>query len=102
MSENKSGRSARHAEIQPGKLEVTSGNPKTLLRVSVIGTVLVALCCFTPILVILLATVGLAGLTGYLDYVLLPALAFFIGLTCYAVWRKKKHDACGNSPSTTE
>lgn len=23
-------------------------NPKTLLRVSVIGTVLVALCCFTP------------------------------------------------------
>lgn len=29
-------------------------NPKPLLRVSVIGTVLVALCCFTPILVILL------------------------------------------------
>ena len=31
-------------------------NPKTLLRVSVIGTVLVALCCFTPILVVLLGT----------------------------------------------
>ena len=44
-------------------------NPKPLLRVSVIGTVLVALCCFTPILVILLGTVGLAGLTGYLDVV---------------------------------
>ena len=68
-------------------------NPKTLLRVSVIGTVLVALCCFTPILVVLLGTLGLAALTGYLDYVLLPALVFFIGLTCYAVWRKKKHDA---------
>ena len=53
-------------------------NPKTLLRVSVIGTVLVALCCFTPILVILLGTVGLAALTGYLDYVLLPALAFLL------------------------
>ncbi|SOB77189.1 mercuric ion transport protein [Marinobacter sp. LV10R510-11A] len=77
-------------------------NPKTLLRVSVIGTVLVALCCFTPILVILLGTVGLAALTGYLDYVLLPALVFFIGLTCYAVWRKKKHDACCDSPSTKE
>jgi mercuric ion transport protein len=77
-------------------------NPKTLLRVSVIGTVLVALCCFTPILVILLATVGLAALTGYLDYVLLPTLVFFIGLTCYAVWRKKKHDACCDSPSTKE
>jgi hypothetical protein len=68
-------------------------NPKTLLRVSVIGTVLVALCCFTPILVILLGTLGLATLTGYLDYVLLPALAFFIGLTLYAIWRKKQYDA---------
>ena len=69
---------------------------------SVIGTVLVALCCFTPVLVILLGAVGLAALTGYLDYVLLPALVFFIGLTCYAVWRKKKHDACCDSPSTKE
>ena len=77
-------------------------NPKTLLRVSVIDTVLVALCCFTPILVVLLGTLGLAALTGYLDYVLLPALVFFIGLTCYAVWRKKKHDACCDSPSTKE
>ncbi len=77
-------------------------NPKTLLRVSVIGTVLVALCCFTPILVVLLGTLGLTALTGYLDYVMLPALVLFIGLTCYAVWRKKKHDACCDSPSTKE
>jgi|TARA_Y100000780_G_scaffold201401_2_gene193926 mercuric ion transport protein len=72
------------------------------LRVSVIGTVLVALCCFTPVLVILLGTLGLAALTGYLDYVLLPALVFFIGLTGYAIWRKKKYDACCDSPSSKE
>ena len=58
------------------------------------GTVLVALCCFTPILVIGLGVVGLSALTGYLDVVLLPALAVFIGLTLYAVWRKRKADAC--------
>lgn len=75
-------------------------NPTTLLRLSVIGTVLVALCCFTPILVILLGTVGLAALAGYLDYVLLPALAFFIGLTAYALWRKKRFDSCAEKPST--
>ncbi|GGX86416.1 membrane protein [Litchfieldella qijiaojingensis] len=68
-------------------------NPKTLLRIGVIGTVVVALCCFTPILVILLGTVGLAALTGYLDYVLFPALAAFIGLTLYALYRKQKLDA---------
>jgi mercuric ion transport protein len=33
-------------------------NPKPLLCASVIGAFLVALCCFTPILVILLGTVG--------------------------------------------
>ena len=74
-------------------------NPKPLLRVSVIGTVLVALCCFTPILVILLGTVGLAALTGYLDVVLLPALAFFIGLTIYASGRKRQFDACCDNGS---
>ena len=69
-------------------------DPKTLLRVSIIGTVLVALCCVTPALVILLGVVGLSALTGYLDYVLLPALAIFIGLTIYAIQRKRQADAC--------
>ncbi len=77
-------------------------NPKTLLRASVIGTVVVALCCFTPVLVVVFGAVGLAALTGYLDYVLFPALAFFIGLTCYALWRKKKYDACCKSSSVRE
>lgn len=77
-------------------------DPKTLLRVSVIGTVLVALCCFTPVLVILLGVVGLSALTGYLDYVLLPALAIFIGLTIYAIQRKRQADACCTPQSTGE
>lgn len=61
---------------------------RTLLRVGLGGTVLAALCCFTPVLVILLGVVGLSALVGYLDYVLLPALAIFAGLTIYAVWRR--------------
>jgi len=69
-------------------------DPKTLLRVSIIGTTLVALCCFTPVLVILLGVVGLSALTGYLDYVLLPALAIFIGLTIYAIQRKSPPSRC--------
>lgn len=77
-------------------------NPKTLMRVGVVGTVLVALCCFTPILVILLGVVGLSALTGYLDYVLLPALAAFIGLTIYAVRWKRNADACCAPTGTGE
>jgi len=60
-------------------------DPKTLLRVSIIGTTLVALCCFTPVLVILLGVVSLSALTGYL---------IFIGLTIYAIQRKRQADAC--------
>lgn len=77
-------------------------NPKTLMRVGVIGAVLVALCCVTPALVILLGVVGLSALTGYLDYVLMPALVAFIGLVVYAVWRKQKADACRAPTGTGE
>ncbi len=64
-------------------------NQNNLLRIGVAGTVVAALCCFTPILVILLGTIGLASLVGYLDYVLFPALAFFLALTIYALWRRQ-------------
>jgi mercuric ion transport protein len=60
-----------------------------LLTTGIVGTIIAALCCFTPILVVLLGLVGLSVIVGYLDYVLLPALVFFIGLTIYAVWRRK-------------
>ncbi|MER3355703.1 MAG: mercury resistance system transport protein MerF [Hoeflea sp. D1-CHI-28] len=59
-----------------------------LLKVGIIGTIIVALCCFTPILVILFGAVGLAAVVGYLDVVLFPALGIFILLTIYALWRK--------------
>jgi mercuric ion transport protein len=59
---------------------------RRLLHFGIVGTAIAALCCFTPVFVVLLGAVGLAAFTGYLDYVLFPALAFFIGLTIYAVY----------------
>ncbi len=58
-----------------------------LVRLGIVGTIIAAVCCFTPVVVILLGAVGLGWLSGYLDYVLLPALAVFVGLTGYALWR---------------
>lgn len=55
--------------------------PRKRLCASVLGTVLVALCCFTPILVIVLTATGLAAFTPYLDWVLLPALAVLVIVT---------------------
>ncbi|NIA68032.1 mercury resistance system transport protein MerF [Pelagibius litoralis] len=61
-----------------------------LLKTGVVGTVVAALCCFTPLLVVVLGSLGLSALLGILDYVLLPALAFFIALTVYALWKSNR------------
>ena len=64
---------------------------KSLLKTGIIGTVILALCCFTPILVVLLGVVGLSALLGYLDYVLLPALGVFVAILLYALWRRYRN-----------
>ncbi len=51
---------------------------KPLFKVGIIGAVIAALCCFTPILVILFGALGISALVGYLDYVLFPLLGLFL------------------------
>ncbi len=49
-----------------------------------------ALCCFTPLLVIILGTVGLSAWLAWLDYILLPGLAIFLLILGIGIWRLKK------------
>lgn len=63
------------------------------------GTALVAICCFTPVLVILLGAVGLGALTRYLDFVLFPALAVLLVLTYVSYRRWKKSCECSAEAS---
>lgn len=63
---------------------------KTILRAGIGGTIIAAICCFTPALVILLGFVGLSAWLAWLDYVLLPALAIFIGVSIFGLIRRKK------------
>jgi mercuric ion transport protein len=41
--------------------------------------------CVMPVFVALLAALGISGSTGWLDYVLLPAMAIFAALAGYAL-----------------
>jgi len=66
------------------------GSSKKGLYAAIGGTLLVALCCFTPILVLTLGTVGLSTVTPYLDYVLLPALLVMITVVIISYLRWKK------------
>jgi mercuric ion transport protein len=69
---------------------------RTLLKTGVTGSVIAAICCATPVLVIALGLVGLSTWAGWLDYVLIPTLVIFVGITIYA-WRRQRVDAacCG-------
>jgi mercuric ion transport protein len=70
--------------------DVTERDDRRLLETGLVGTVLAALCCFTPLLAVLMGAVGFASAVGWIDYVLFPALAFFIALTAYAVVRRRR------------
>jgi mercuric ion transport protein len=57
---------------------------------TVMGTVVVALCCFTPLLAIGRGAIGLGVVTRYLDDVLLPALLLVmvvVTMITYRRWR---------------
>jgi hypothetical protein len=64
--------------------------PRSLLRTGIIGTIVVLICCITPVLVVLLGVVGLSAAVGWLDYVLFPALVVFAGITIYAMMKVRK------------
>jgi mercuric ion transport protein len=65
-----------------------------LIAGGIIGSIVAALCCLTPILVVLLGAVGLSEWLGYADYVVMPALVFFVLLTAYGVYRQRRDAAC--------
>jgi mercuric ion transport protein len=59
---------------------------------SLIGTFLVAICCFTPLLVIISGAIGLSMIIPYLDIILFPALGLLLIITIYSFikWRKER------------
>jgi len=63
---------------------------RALLKLGLTGTIVTAICCFTPTLAWLLALSGLAAWLSWLDYVLVPLLVIFLGITAYAVVRARR------------
>ena len=62
----------------------TPENSDRLLKWGLGGALFAALCCFTPLLVVIVAGVGLSALTGWLDYALFP-IGVFAATALYAV-----------------
>ena len=75
---------------------------RKLLGVGATGTVIAAICCFTPALVVLLGAIGLAAWLAWIDYVLWPALIGFAGLTVFALMRRDRKTVVAPDPAVDD
>ncbi len=67
------------------ELNKTMSDPgKKQMRRGIISSVVAALCCFSPLLVVLLGVVGLSSWLGWIDYVLFPAMFASLGVVAHA------------------
>ncbi|MGH6793489.1 MAG: mercury resistance system transport protein MerF [Kiloniellales bacterium] len=73
---------------------------KKLIWTGGAGSVIAAICCFTPMLVVVLGVLGLSAWLGWIDYLLFPTLALFLGITAYGLWRRQRAAACGKVETT--
>ncbi len=62
---------------------------KKCFKTGLWGSIIAAIWCFTPLLVVGIGVIGLAALTPYLDYVLFPTLGIFLILAFYGWWKMK-------------
>ena len=62
----------------------------TLMPTGIIGGVLAAICCATPLLAVVLGAVGLSAWAAKADYIVMPALVLFIALAGWALIRRRK------------
>ncbi len=67
---------------------------KKILKTGLIGSAVMAVCCFTPALVLTMGAVGLSGLVGWwLDLLLLPLLALFVLMAAYGFYQLRQRQA---------
>ena len=61
---------------------------RTLLTTGVVGAVVAAVCCATPLLAVVFGPIGLTGWLTKADYVVIPALILSLELIGLDVYRK--------------
>ena len=73
-------------------------NDRSLLRTGLVGSVVAAICCFTPLLVLVVVGAGLSAWVGWLDYLLFPMLFGSLAIVAQALWLQAGRP--GPSPRT--
>jgi len=72
---------------------------KGCIYTGAVGSVIAAICCFTPVLVIVLGGLGLAAWLAHADYVLFPLLFASLVLLAFGLYRQHIAAQVGGSAS---
>jgi mercuric ion transport protein len=62
---------------------------RTLITTGIVGAVVAAVCCATPLLAIVFGALGLTAWLAKADYVLIPALILCLGLIGFSLYRSR-------------
>lgn len=62
-----------------------------LLDMGIVGALIAAVCCFTFLLVLGLAGIGLGMLSGHANVISLPILAGIVTIVLLALWKRHAH-----------
>jgi mercuric ion transport protein len=61
----------------------------TLITTGIVGAVIAAVCCATPLLAIVFGAVGMTAWLAKADYVLIPALIVCVALIVFGLYRTR-------------
>ena len=69
--------------------KVNGMRDRPLIATGATGAVVAAICCATPVLVVVFGAVGLTAWVAKADYVLIPALIVCLGLIGLGLYRRR-------------
>ena len=65
---------------------------RRLFGLGIVGSLVAAICCATPVLAIVLGALGLSAWLAWSDYVVIPALLVFLAIAIYGLTRWRQPD----------
>jgi mercuric ion transport protein len=78
-----------HHAAHDDQLGCSAMHDRSLITIGAIGAIFAAICCMTPLLVVVFGAVGLtAWLLAKADYVVVPALILCLALVAFGLYRR--------------
>jgi mercuric ion transport protein len=75
---------------------------RSLITTGAIGAILVAICCATPLLAVVLGSIGLTAWLAKADYVVMPVLSLGVVLVGFGLYCRRIAITCSDPSAKRE